>query len=93
MLNGQAIAVVVIAIVGAVGTAMWGWFSVHGDLRNRDGTTLSTRESWNHIIGLLSYFVLGLVVSGVLSVIVIAAVDDLLDHVAGHHDSELVNEH
>jgi hypothetical protein len=75
VLNGQAIAVVVIAIVGAVGTAMWGWFSsVHGDLRNRDGTTLSTRESWNHIIGLLSYFVLGLVVSGVLSVIVIASI-------------------
>lgn len=56
--------IVVMAIIGAVATAIWSYFALHADLRNRDGTTPTVREMWQHIFGLLAYFVLGFVVFG-----------------------------
>lgn len=58
------IVTVVVAIVGAVGTAIRGYFLLHGDVRNPGGTPLSTRQQWQHIFGLLAYFFLGFVVVG-----------------------------
>ena len=60
-ISWQAVVVAIIAVAGAVITAIWGYFSVMNDLRNRDGTIPCAREQWNHILGLLAYFMLGLI--------------------------------
>ncbi len=63
-ISAQAVVVAIMAVVGAIITAIWGYFSVMGDLRNRDGTVPTSREHWHHILGLLAYFLLGLIVCG-----------------------------
>lgn len=72
-----AVVVAVIAVAGAVSTAIWGYFSVMLDTRNQDGTVPTTREHWNHILGLLAYFFLGLVVFGGGTIVVIEIVGSL----------------
>lgn len=58
------ILVIVLAITGAVCTAIWAYFFVHDDVRNCDGTRLSAQDKWHHILALLAFFILGAVVCG-----------------------------
>lgn len=67
----------VASLYGGIGAAMWGYFSLHSDLRNRDGTVPSVGESWSRIFGLLAYFSAGWVVIGGCVYVVIRVVSSL----------------
>lgn len=63
-ISWQVIVGFVVAVYAAIGTAMWGYFSLHADLRNHDGTRPTAREHWARIFGLLAYFSLGWILFG-----------------------------
>jgi hypothetical protein len=65
-----AIVMVIIALWGAVGTAIWAYFFLHDDVRNLDGTRLTARDKWKHIFALLAFYTLGFLVFGGGAVVV-----------------------
>lgn len=73
-LSWQIVAGLVASLYGAIGTAMWGYFSLHNDLRNRDGTVPTTREHWIRILGLLAYFSIGWIAIGGVFYVVLRVV-------------------
>lgn len=64
VISWQTLVSAIVALYSAIGMAMWGYFSLHSDLRNRDGTVPSTREHWGRILGLLAYFSIGWIAFG-----------------------------
>lgn len=64
VISWQILVSAIVSLYSAIGMAMWGYFSLHSDLRNRDGTVPSVREHWTRIFGLLAYFSLGWIAFG-----------------------------